>query len=75
MDAFLFLFLERLGIRNLEAFFGLLIGVMSVSFGYMYVEAGVGISDVAYGLLVGAIINSFMSDSWQILHGFQDLRI
>ena len=54
MDAFLFLFLERLGIRNLEAFFGILIGVMAVSFGYMYVEADVAITDVARGLLVGA---------------------
>ena len=52
VDAFLFLFLERLGIRNLEAFFGALIGVMSISFGYMYVEAGVNASDVAVGLLV-----------------------
>ena len=32
VDAFLFLFLERLGIRNLEAFFGALIGVMAMSF-------------------------------------------
>ena len=52
MDAFLFLFLERLGIRNLEAFFGFLIGIMAMSFGYMYVDAGVDLGDVVSGLLV-----------------------
>jgi len=36
VDAFFFLFLDRLGARRLEAFFGLLIAVMAVSFGYMF---------------------------------------
>ena len=52
VDAFLFLMLERVGIRNLEALFGVLIGVMAASFGYMYVDAGVDIADVGAGLLV-----------------------
>ena len=52
VDAFLFLMLERVGIRNLEAFFGLLIGIMAASFGYMYVDAGVDFADVSRGLLV-----------------------
>ncbi len=52
VDAFLFLMLERVGIRNLEALFGLLIGVMAASFGYMYVDAGVDVADVTRGLLV-----------------------
>ena len=52
VDAFLFLMLERVGIRNLEALFGLLIGVMAASFGYMYVVAGVDVADVTRGLLV-----------------------
>lgn len=37
MDAFLFLFIDRLGARRLEAFFAVLIGVMAVSFGYIFV--------------------------------------
>ena len=52
VDAFLFLMLERVGIRNLEALFGLLIGIMAASFGYMYADAGVSIADVSKGLLV-----------------------
>ena len=52
VDAFLFLMLERVGIRNLEALFGLLIGVMAASFGYMYADAGVDVADVTRGLLV-----------------------
>ena len=52
VDAFLFLLLERVGIRNLEAFFGLLIGIMAASFGFMYVDAGVDFTDVGRGLLV-----------------------
>ena len=52
VDAFLFLLLERVGIRNLEAFFGLLIGIMAASFGFMYVDAGVDFADVSRGLLV-----------------------
>lgn len=36
----------------MEAFFGLLIGIMAMSFGYMYVEAGVDVGDVVSGLLV-----------------------
>ena len=52
IDAFLFLMLERVGIRNLEALFGLLIGIMAASFGYMYIDAGVDFADVSRGLLV-----------------------
>jgi natural resistance-associated macrophage protein 2 len=36
VDAFLFLFIDRLGARRLEAFFAVLIGVMAVSFGYIF---------------------------------------
>uniref|UniRef100_A0A3Q3WNL8 Uncharacterized protein n=1 Tax=Mola mola TaxID=94237 RepID=A0A3Q3WNL8_MOLML len=36
-DTFLFLFLDKYGLRKLEAFFGLLITVMAVTFGYEYV--------------------------------------
>lgn len=33
-DTFSFLFLDKYGLRKLEAFFGLLIAVMALSFGY-----------------------------------------
>ena len=36
-DTFTFLGLDKYGLRKLEAFFGLLIAVMAVSFGYEYV--------------------------------------
>jgi natural resistance-associated macrophage protein len=38
VDAFLFLFIDRLGARRLEAFFAVLIGVMAVSFGYIFFD-------------------------------------
>ena len=36
-DTFTFLGLDKYGLRKLEAFFGLLITVMAVSFGYEYI--------------------------------------
>ncbi|XP_042200154.1 natural resistance-associated macrophage protein 2-like [Callorhinchus milii] len=36
-DTFFFLFLDKYGLRKLEAFFGLLITAMAVTFGYEYV--------------------------------------
>ncbi|XP_025830765.1 protein Malvolio isoform X2 [Agrilus planipennis] len=37
IDTFTFLFLDKYGLRKLELFFGLLIGVMAVTFGYEYI--------------------------------------
>ncbi|XP_072104824.1 natural resistance-associated macrophage protein 2-like isoform X1 [Mobula birostris] len=37
VDTFVFLFLDKYGLRKLEAFFGFLITVMAVTFGYEYV--------------------------------------
>ncbi|KAK0145528.1 Natural resistance-associated macrophage protein 2 [Merluccius polli] len=37
VDTFVFLFLDKYGLRKLEAFFGVLITIMAVSFGYEYV--------------------------------------
>jgi natural resistance-associated macrophage protein 2 len=37
VDTFTFLFLDKYGLRKLEAFFGFLIATMAVSFGYQYV--------------------------------------
>ncbi|KAM3877592.1 natural resistance-associated macrophage protein 2-like [Diretmus argenteus] len=36
-DTFMFLFLDKYGLRKLEAFFGFLITIMAISFGYEYV--------------------------------------
>ncbi|XP_041636131.1 natural resistance-associated macrophage protein 2-like isoform X4 [Cheilinus undulatus] len=36
-DTFVFLFLDKYGLRKLEAFFGFLITIMAISFGYEYV--------------------------------------
>uniref|UniRef100_A0A8C5FST4 Solute carrier family 11 member 2 n=1 Tax=Gadus morhua TaxID=8049 RepID=A0A8C5FST4_GADMO len=37
LDTFVFLFLDKYGLRKLEAFFGVLITVMAITFGYEYV--------------------------------------
>ncbi|XP_034983651.1 natural resistance-associated macrophage protein 1 isoform X2 [Zootoca vivipara] len=37
VDTFFFLFLDKYGLRKLEAFFGLLITIMALTFGYEYV--------------------------------------
>ncbi|XP_012584434.1 PREDICTED: natural resistance-associated macrophage protein 1 [Condylura cristata] len=39
VDTFVFLFLDNYGLRKLEAFFGLLITIMALTFGYEYVVA------------------------------------
>ncbi|XP_077339792.1 natural resistance-associated macrophage protein 2 isoform X2 [Lithobates pipiens] len=38
VDTFFFLFLDKYGLRKLEAFFGFLITIMAVTFGYEYVR-------------------------------------
>lgn len=38
-DTFTFLFLDKYGLRKLEGFFGLLITIMAVTFGYEYIVA------------------------------------
>ncbi|XP_068123501.1 natural resistance-associated macrophage protein 2 isoform X2 [Hyperolius riggenbachi] len=38
VDTFFFLFLDKYGLRKLEAFFGLLISIMAVTFGYEYIR-------------------------------------
>ncbi|KAG6768143.1 hypothetical protein POTOM_027040 [Populus tomentosa] len=38
-DCFIFLFLENYGVRKLEAAFGILIGIMAVTFAWMFADA------------------------------------
>ncbi|XP_059188784.1 natural resistance-associated macrophage protein 2-like [Centropristis striata] len=40
VDTFVFLFLDKYGLRKLEAFFAFLIAIMAVTFGYEYVVVG-----------------------------------
>ena len=48
-DTFLFLFLDKYGLRKLEAFFAVLITTMAVSFGYEYGVAKPDQGDVIFG--------------------------
>ncbi|XP_030767361.1 protein Malvolio-like [Sitophilus oryzae] len=50
IDTFTFLFLDKYGLRKLELFFGLLISVMGVTFGYEYIVSGPNPADVTKGL-------------------------
>ncbi|XP_002737248.2 natural resistance-associated macrophage protein 2-like [Saccoglossus kowalevskii] len=51
-DTFLFLFLDKYGLRKLEAFFASLILVMAVTFGYEYVVASPDQAEVLKGLFI-----------------------
>ncbi|XP_030634874.1 natural resistance-associated macrophage protein 2-like [Chanos chanos] len=51
-DTFLFFFLEKFNLRKLEAFFGLLITIMAVTFGYEYVLVAPNQGEVLKGLFV-----------------------
>ena len=48
-DSFLLLLIERLGIRHLEAVFGVLIATMAASFGLMAELAQVSLPGIARG--------------------------
>ncbi|XP_017769455.1 PREDICTED: protein Malvolio-like [Nicrophorus vespilloides] len=50
VDTFTFLFLDKYGLRKLEFFFGLLIAVMAVTFGYQYVVSAPDQVDILKGM-------------------------
>eukprot|EP00112_Aurelia_sp_Birch-Aquarium-sp1_P014130 Seg3026.1 transcript_id=Seg3026.1/GoldUCD/mRNA.D3Y31 product="Natural resistance-associated macrophage protein 2" protein_id=Seg3026.1/GoldUCD/D3Y31 len=52
-DTFVFLFLDKYGLRKLEAFFGFLITIMAVSFGYEYVVVKPDQVEVMKGFIPG----------------------
>ncbi|KAJ8964406.1 hypothetical protein NQ317_003100 [Molorchus minor] len=52
IDTFTFLFLDKYGLRKLEMFFGILILVMGVTFGYEYVVAQPDQGELMKGLLI-----------------------
>ncbi|XP_041860384.1 natural resistance-associated macrophage protein 2-like [Melanotaenia boesemani] len=51
-DTFVFLLFDKYGLRRLEAFFGLLITIMAITFGYEYVTAGPDQGQLLKGLFV-----------------------
>ncbi|XP_071767244.1 natural resistance-associated macrophage protein 2-like isoform X1 [Centroberyx gerrardi] len=52
VDTFVFLFLDKYGLRKLEAFFGFLITIMAISFGYEYVLVSPNQGDLLKGMFV-----------------------
>ncbi|XP_008108433.1 natural resistance-associated macrophage protein 1 isoform X2 [Anolis carolinensis] len=52
VDTFFFLFLDKYGLRKLEAFFGLLITIMAVTFGYEYVVVRPNQKEVIKGMFL-----------------------
>ena len=52
LDTFTFLFLEMYNLRNLEAFFGLLVSVMAGSFWYMYFRIWPDFLEVVEGTVI-----------------------
>ena len=51
-DAFVFLLLDKYGLRKLEAFFALLITIMALTFGYEYIVVAPDQGQVIFGTLV-----------------------
>ncbi|KAK4807318.1 hypothetical protein QYF61_014849 [Mycteria americana] len=51
-DTFMFLFLDKYGLRKLEAFFGFLITIMAVTFGYEYVTVKPNQEKLLKGLFI-----------------------
>ena len=49
VDSFILLLIDRLGVRHLEAMFGILVGVMAIAFGWMFADAGVPVGSVLEG--------------------------
>lgn len=50
IDTFTFLFLDKYGLRKLEVFFGILISIMGIMFGYEYVVASPDQGEILKGM-------------------------
>ncbi|XP_024393903.1 metal transporter Nramp4 isoform X2 [Physcomitrium patens] len=55
IDGFLFLFLENFGVRKLELLFCVFIGIMALSFAWMFGETNPNIKAVASGLIFPSV--------------------
>lgn len=51
-DTFTFLLLDKYGLRKLEAFFGTLITIMAITFGYEFFKVGPESAPLAMGLVI-----------------------
>ncbi|KAL3160417.1 hypothetical protein ABBQ32_010741 [Trebouxia sp. C0010 RCD-2024] len=58
VDSFLLLLIDRIGVRHLEAMFGILVGVMAVAFGVMFADAGADLGQVLEGIAVPRMTRS-----------------
>ncbi|ODN05737.1 Protein Malvolio [Orchesella cincta] len=56
-DTFTFLFLDKYGLRKLEAFFGILIATMALSFGYEYIKVAPDQLQVMEGMIIPSCSN------------------
>jgi len=52
LDCFMFLYIERKGIRKLEMLFAIFIGVMVLAFGWMFAEVGPSSTEITSGLFI-----------------------
>ncbi|GAQ86250.1 Mn2+ and Fe2+ transporters of the NRAMP family [Klebsormidium nitens] len=66
-DSTLFLFLEQIGVRKLEAFLGCLIGIMAIAFARLFVEARPNPVAIAKGLLVPYVAPSAIQQAVAIV--------
>ena len=53
------------GIRKLEMLFGFFIGVMLVSFGWMFSQVGINPSEITHGILVPTLNTLNIHQVWQ----------
>ena len=67
VDSFILLLIDRLGVRHLEAMFGILVGLMAVAFGWMFADAGVDVGQVLEGKHWTAHCQRIEFDSMQSL--------
>ncbi|KAH9404054.1 hypothetical protein TYRP_014570, partial [Tyrophagus putrescentiae] len=63
IDTFTFLFLDKYGLRKLEAFFGFLISLMAATFGYQYYIMKPNEMQVIEGLIIPTCTNCNL-DQW-----------
>lgn len=52
IDTFTFLFLDKYGLRKLELFFGMLITVMGITFGFEYIVSKPNQFEVVKGMFI-----------------------
>ncbi|KAL5110881.1 Protein Malvolio [Taenia crassiceps] len=57
LDTFTFLLIDNYGLRKLELFFGFLISVMAITFGYEYIVVAPNQAKVLHGFFVPSCIN------------------